>query len=263
MTESGATPERPPSLETHVISLTRAAARRAHVARSLGGRGIPFAFFDAIDKRDYTDEEVRRFVSEPRRGNRHFLPAGGICCTLSHLALYRRLAESRADAYLILEDDIEAAASAETVAEAGDWFLAQDRFDLVLVNSRAMDPIEVFHAEDATPTHGVYRCEGGWPMGSAGYFINREGAERIRAFNTPIRAPADTWGGFSRKAGVRVGVMKPDLFASVPFASDIGYTEGLRRIAARIAPDALKTAWRRHRYRQLERNVRRRPARQP
>ncbi len=85
-----------------VISLLASTDRRKTFTDAAQKAGLPFSFFDAVDGNaiDCKLEETPR----DSRGNR--TSKGALGCSLSHMALWRQLHESKdGDEWLIFEDD--------------------------------------------------------------------------------------------------------------------------------------------------------------
>ncbi len=92
-----------------VISLKRAASRRAACAKSLGDIGLKFEFFDAIDG-DEIGSDVIESVYDNKKNFGQFkrpLSRREVACYLSHYTLWRRIVDEGLEGAVILEDDFE------------------------------------------------------------------------------------------------------------------------------------------------------------
>ena len=90
-------------MRTFVINLERAAERRAHMETLLGGAGIAFERFDAID-----GDQARRhpaFDQIPAMAVRPW-GAGELGCLLSHYEVWRTIAAGPDRFGAVLEDDL-------------------------------------------------------------------------------------------------------------------------------------------------------------
>ena len=91
----------------YVVSLARAKVRRKRCATTMAGLGLGFEFFDAVEGARLTGDEIAR-VYDARQNARvykHPLTGPEMGCTLSHVALWRRIAAGNAGGAFILEDD--------------------------------------------------------------------------------------------------------------------------------------------------------------
>lgn len=126
-----------------VISLARASERRADISRRLQADGLQYEIVNAVDGRkinraDYADR-LEQYDSQKgssfrcaNHKNRHNAPLnnGEIGCYLSHYNLWRRIADEKIPAAVILEDDAVwnsdfAAVVAEAAACDWEWDLIQ------------------------------------------------------------------------------------------------------------------------------------------
>lgn len=93
-----------------VVSLVRAAERRARVRERLAG--LDYRFLDAVDKLDLDRERLRREgLYDERRTPRAFrhrteMPLGHIGCSLSHRRIYEQMVENGWRRVVVLEDDV-------------------------------------------------------------------------------------------------------------------------------------------------------------
>lgn len=93
-----------------VVSLLRAAERRARVRERLAG--LDFRFLDAVDKLELDRERLRaEGAYDERRTPRAFrhrgeMPLGAIGCSLSHRRIYEQMVEHGWRRVLVLEDDV-------------------------------------------------------------------------------------------------------------------------------------------------------------
>jgi glycosyl transferase family 25 len=104
----------------YVISLERAAQRRAECQRALDAMGAPFAFFDAVDGARLSEAEVAAAYDAQGNARQYKRPLSlpEIGCYLSHYLLWKRIVDEKLDGAVILEDDFEADASFKKVIDA-------------------------------------------------------------------------------------------------------------------------------------------------
>lgn len=90
-----------------VINLPRDTARRDTMISRFTPLGAALNFFDAIDGRALTPEQLKLYDGAKRR--RYFgrdLMAGEIGCLLSHRAIFQKMISENIDYAVILEDDV-------------------------------------------------------------------------------------------------------------------------------------------------------------
>jgi glycosyl transferase family 25 len=100
----------PQSLKVFVISLDRAADRRAHMLGLLSRLGLEAEIVSAVDGRTLTAADRSQYDSRLARLNyRSEMTDTEIACYLSHYRLYERICREELPLTLILEDDIDIA----------------------------------------------------------------------------------------------------------------------------------------------------------
>ncbi len=82
-----------------VINLPRSADRRAFMASHLGGLGIEYRLFDAVDGATLSDAARARYGPT--------MPLGAMGCAESHLAILREMIKGDDEFVCVLEDDAE------------------------------------------------------------------------------------------------------------------------------------------------------------
>ena len=104
--------------QVFIVSLDRAADRRAYMRNLIARLGLEANFVSAVDGRNLTAAQ-RACYSSPhaRRVYGCDMTDGEIACYLSHLQVYRRMVEQGIETALILEDDITCVANLKSVVE--------------------------------------------------------------------------------------------------------------------------------------------------
>jgi glycosyl transferase family 25 len=229
-----------PMKNVQVISLPEAAARRAAISGNLGGRGVDFEFFDAVDglaEADRYRDSVDSVISEKILGRK--MTPGEVGCALSHAFLLRKFIEQSALPYLfVFEDDIrlhESAIGAMAalsnrhreihhliVFPSGYDFFPRWRSRIALGAAQRL-------YQSVDPAWGTYAM-----------FITRHVAERLLEDFIPVVVPADFVGRvYGRNRLPVYGVWPPVLhhphFEQFPAQSSIG-AERARAQAASDAP---------------------------
>ena len=177
-----------PQWPIYVVSLVRAAERRARCTATMQRLGLTFEFFDAVEGAKLTDEELFR-VYDPAKNARlykHPLTRPEIGCTLSHVALWQRIAASDAGGAFILEDDFEASPELPDIVRA------------ICVANLENCMIKLFASKPVLGTNIGRVTSGHWlilpnhiPGQTLGYSIDRVAAGRLAAGILPMARPVD------------------------------------------------------------------------
>jgi len=160
--------------------MRRSTDRREHIATHLGGLGVPYRFFDAVDGATLPAPERARYGPT--------MPAGAMGCAESHLAVLREIAQGSDDFVCILEDDVELSPPAVALLEAAT--LARlPAFDVLRLEgadgrARPSFPVARF---DAFELHLAYRNL----MATTAQIFSRAGARRIVAGITTLPVAID------------------------------------------------------------------------
>lgn len=169
-----------------LISLARAAGRRASMLPRLDALGLSYEVFDAVDgsaEAELLADTVDRAAYERNTGSA-LLP-GKIGVYHSHLRVWDRLISSEASCGLVLEDDVVFHAD---FVEALDAALSvADHWDLVRFNAiRAKLPVR-------QGTVGRYSLNAyiGPFTGNGAYLIKRDLAMHLRPRLLPMTRPLD------------------------------------------------------------------------
>ena len=160
-------------------------------------------FFSALDGQELRHSEQAESLRRQARRAPHFvappLTWGEVACFLSHRALWHELSQdSKHDHYVILEDDIFLDSTLEPIVES----LAQStapKPDLVRLHAIRPRAERLTPLGDLTPQHKLCLSFGPahrnpighWLVGTAGYFISKQGAEKLHATTNEINAPLD------------------------------------------------------------------------
>jgi len=108
-------------MRVHVINLDRSAERLATIADRLASLGVAMERFAAVDGRALGPEALARFASERPRANGAAWSAGQMGCLLSHLALWRAIADGPDRHAAILEDDVHVSPAIRAFVRDGAW----------------------------------------------------------------------------------------------------------------------------------------------
>jgi glycosyl transferase, family 25 len=178
------------AVQTWVINLDRAPDRLARVREQLDRLQMPFTRLPAVDARQFTPAQ-RALLDEATFHRRHGMTPlpGELGCYLSHIEVMRHLLASKAEAALVLEDDVRLhdtlpAVVAALMKQPAHW----DVVKLSAVHSGT--PVVV---ADLGQGHGLAvmlsKC-----TGSSAYLMNRRAAEawlRAPGGLLPMQLPYD------------------------------------------------------------------------
>jgi glycosyl transferase family 25 len=202
---------------TFVVSLARAAERRARLRSRLAG--LRFEFSDAVDKRDLDREQlVREGVYDERRTrapyrHRHDMSLGAIGCALSHRRLYEDMVASGWSRMVVLEDDVVPRASTIELLPAAlgelppTWELCYLGYwqneeistgrRLTQLTYAAIAPLGLSRWRPGEALRLLPRGfsphlrRAGRHMCTHAYAVSREGARKLAALQTPVAYASD------------------------------------------------------------------------
>lgn len=170
-----------------VLTLADAEARWQPLTRKLRSLGLEFELFPGIDGRQGLPAAFEGMVDRSARieKKRRRMTDGEYACALSHLAIYRTIAERGIDRALILEDDAIIGTAFATLAKgqmrwAGDLMLLDHRKGRC---DRHAD-CEVFAGYRGLRVRRA-------PFLTTGYGITGDGVRYMLEKAYPIRFPAD------------------------------------------------------------------------
>lgn len=154
-------------MNVFVINLAKRKDRLEYMMRQLGA----FERVEAVDGSKVKDPSVSRFRFWCSKG--YGVKPGEIGCVLSHQHVCRLIVERGLDVACVLEDDVRVCEGFEK------------RIDELGAALRTDAPMVIVFAET-----------------TAGYLINRRGAQLMMTLNRPIRSTADDWWRWER-AGLK------------------------------------------------------------
>jgi len=172
-----------------VISLPESLDRRRKMDEQLSSFGLRYQFVDAVHGGRLTDRELEGSYDDAgcREHIGRSLAPGEIGCALSHLAIYKRMADERIEAAVVLEDD--AVLSERFVAVLARLGELPRTVDLVCFDVRHDFTWWQWSARrigGETIVRPAYRV-----TGTLAYFIRRCGAEKLYRAGFPVAYTAD------------------------------------------------------------------------
>jgi glycosyl transferase family 25 len=172
----------------YVISLKRAAQRRAASKRALDAIGLPFEFFDAIEGVYLSEADVAAAYDSERNAKQYKRPLSlpEIGCYLSHHALWKRIVDQDLDGAVILEDDFDADDRLKKVVEE----IGATHLSGALVKLFARKPVTgvtIASLRGKRRLVAPYRV----PGLTLGYALDRTAAAMLLANALPFSRPLD------------------------------------------------------------------------
>lgn len=208
MTTTASHSSSPPGVQAFVISMPRSTDRRSAMQRKLQHSGLQFEFFDAVEgaKIDRAQYPAGRALTNAELG-----------CYLSHVGVWRLVAESPFEGALVLEDDVSVVDDIEALCRELGRLPVQP--DMVRVSSLKPPRGPKIFCLDAGRNLLLARIN---PSGSQGYWLTRAGARRLLdCWATPTR-PFDKALDRYWQHGLKVLLLDPPAVWETPgFASTI------------------------------------------
>lgn len=175
------------SAPAYFINLDRHPERRDATVAQLETLGTGFTRIEGIDYRDLDPETIRRAVDpSPALPFKRVLSPGEVACFLSHLKVWRLIAQGPAEMAFVFEDDVAFAAGAREALIAlengpRDW-------DMVRLFCPRTIP-----AVDVRPLHGRFASvlSRKYPMSTIAYAITRPAAAHLAEIMVPFAQPVD------------------------------------------------------------------------
>jgi glycosyl transferase family 25 len=172
----------------YIVSLRGAAQRRTQCAETMARLNLRFEFFDAVEGAKLSHEEIAQVYDT--NGNarlyKHPLSPPEIGCSLSHCALWQRIASGAEDGAFLLEDDFQPQPGLADVMQA----ISSANLENCMVKLYARRPprgIEIGKLRGGyklvMPHHA--------PGMTLGYAVDKVAAARLAARALPIARPVD------------------------------------------------------------------------
>ena len=193
-----------------VVNLAAATQRREAMGQLLAQHGIAPRWFDAVDGRVMSDDEIaKHFAADLAAQVYGPMSRAEIGCALSHLSIYRLMVEQGIASAVILEDDVDLAPDFATLlderAGLSSLFSGAEPAMVQLTHVRRghrFGARRIGHYAIVRPHGGVWL--------TSGYFITLAAAKRILAGAHPVRTVADHWLYFEREGFVKLHALTPN-----------------------------------------------------
>jgi glycosyl transferase family 25 len=213
-----------------VTNLKTSPDRRAHIINEFKGKGLEFTFVDCVVGKDLTDEELDQKCDMPKinhyNRNGEWFTKGVIGCALTNQNTYRTLIESKADMAFLLEDDTKLPHNLKEILEDIERKAIQG--DIILLFYFTYSTLKLKLADKNEKDAAVFytpvnpECL----LGGSAVVVTRKAAEKMLAFNTPIKIPPDSWNPF-REAGCidRIICLYPPPVITAEFETTMEYVK--------------------------------------
>lgn len=171
-------------MKIFVINLSSSPERWAHMKRQLSGKNLDYERFPAIvgkksPPRILTQASCRLW-QWCRLGK--YLTPSEIGCTLSHLAIYRKMVLEKIPCACILEDDVTIKNNLEDSLKKVEALVSHSQEGIFLLSSVYDNDSEI---EKIIPVSGE--------SAAVGYIVSLQAAARLLTLNMPIKSPCDDW----------------------------------------------------------------------
>lgn len=173
-----------------VINLPTSTDRRQDISEHLADLGLEYEFFDAIDGRQMSVEEIASVYAPDLAKTTQWgeLTRGEIGCALSHQAIWQALVDSGERGWLVLEDD------AQLARDVPNWLA---RLQTMVADGEVVP----FVSTSKTPYFfGRVRLGDRWIVYpnqafvlATAYYITPLAARRLLEASRPIWFPIDCW----------------------------------------------------------------------
>lgn len=190
-------------MKTYVISLQDSFDRRKSISTKLELNGLNYSFFNAAKGKD---QDLLKKINKQINYSA-FKSDGEIGCAISHLALYKKLIDSNEKAMLILEDDIILSPKFLKTIESLRQNISKN--DLILIgygSSITLSYSDSKYISSFSKKTKIEKIKLWYPreslMGTIGYIIGSEAAEKIFYFSKKIDKPSDVLLNYAPVLGI-------------------------------------------------------------
>lgn len=230
-----------------VVNLATATKRREAMQALLAKHNVTPTWFDAVDGRIMSEEELAKHFNAARAEIEYGpMARAEIGTTLSHLGIYRKMIEQNIPCAVILEDDVLLADDFDELLDAENKNGLASVFSpdqSVMVQMTHVErgyksgAIKLGDREIVRPHSGVWL--------TSGYFITLAAAKRMVEALYPVWMVADHWRVFERAGILKLYALTPNAVWESPLSlvSDISPDRKSRRRDAKTLGDRLYRLW--------------------
>lgn len=200
MVTIGDPPEKVAKAPVLFASLVEQEERRQAIRRNFGDL-CEFAFVDCVDGRGWSAAETDAQLSEHMRALRQnaeqqgktYLASGAIACAVTHRD--NLVGNVTAPGKVLCEDDVVFKRDfLKHLADGSALSAMSETGGFVMLNYRSRIPIRARKQPVARfGRYSIHRLESDQIVSGAAYFVTPEIGQRMRAFQTPISVPIDSW----------------------------------------------------------------------
>jgi glycosyl transferase family 25 len=172
----------------YIVSLRGAVQRRTQCAKTMARLDLRFEFFDAVEGAKLPHEEIAQVYDADGNARRykHPLSPPEIGCSLSHFALWQRIASGAEDGGFLLEDDFQPQPGLAEVMQA-------------ICGANLENCMVKLYARRPPRGTEIGKLPGGYklimphhvPGMTLGYAVDKVAAARLAARALPIAMPVD------------------------------------------------------------------------
>ena len=175
-----------------VISLARAAERRADMVRRLDAADVRYEIVDAVDGATLDLSQLKErikpgLLSEKADRVADTLNSGAIGCYLSHYRVWERMVREGVECALVLEDDVE---------WSGDFFqvvreVVASEWHWEIVNLSTAQPSKIVKVLGVVGDNRKFGLSSRSRATAAAYLISLSGAKKLLSYCREIRGAID------------------------------------------------------------------------
>lgn len=194
-----------------VISLARSHDRRAFIEKHMSSRAVDFVFFDAVDGKKLSEDELKN-VDFPmaRQFCGHDLSLGEVGCAMSHIRIYEMMVAKNIERCVVLEDDIYLHSHFKSIVSKA---MSACQSDIIFLHHGKVKswpwmkkmPEGYRLAKYISPSRNSKRGI----ISTAGYILTLSGAKKLLSKAYPIRMPSDYLTGRLQLNGLTASGVEP------------------------------------------------------
>lgn len=207
-------------IKIYATSIPRFKERHAHIQSELRSKSKLIWTLIGIDALDLRQRQMDWPHSETLRDSE-------VGCALSHVEACRRMVSDGADFALIVEDDAILPDNIDLILEELSKNIK--RGEVISLYNRTLQP-EKFSNVGAKNVFGmklIYPMETRFMRTAAAYFLDRQAAENISKYNSPVKIVADNWAAYYQSRTISsIRLLHPIPISLHPFTSTLSTDRG-------------------------------------
>ncbi len=192
-------------MRVFVINLPHRKDKRENMLRQGEKHGIPLEMIEAVNGKAFSEARLRELAWDYPAC---CLTPGVIGCALSHLKIYKRMADEKIGLALVLEDDAILQAALSPVLSELESVDKNETPKVYLLSSHYYKSRPVRRLAGG---HAIHRFVDG--SQGHGYVLNLQAAEALYENLRPVRWEADKWYYFGEMGLVSVDCVVPHVVA--------------------------------------------------